>query len=70
MRQAGRIAGALVLLLIGFSRDVCWLYGSMSDGVSWKVSTPNVCSTTLPTSLEIGPASARVARAFRMSVCV
>ena len=42
----------------------------MKDGVSWNVSTPNVCSTTFPTSDDNGPAIACVARAVRMSVCV
>ena len=54
----------------GSGATSAWLYGSMNDGVSWNVSTPNVCSTTLPTSDDIGSASACVARVVRMSVCV
>ena len=42
----------------------------MNDGVSWKVSTPNVCSTTLPTSDDRLPVIACVARVVMMSVCV
>ena len=42
----------------GFTRwDADWLYGSMSDGLTWNVSTPKVCSTTRPTSAEMGFAS-------------
>ena len=41
----------------------------MNDGVSWNVSTPKVCSTTFPTSDEIGAVIACVARAARISVC-
>ena len=52
----------------GFTRLVVdWLYGSMSDGVSWNVSTPKVCSTTRPTSDEIGLAS-ELRRARRQDV--
>ncbi len=40
----------------------------MNDGVSWNVSTPKVCSTTLPTSDDRGLASACVARVVRMFV--
>ena len=57
----------IVSRAVGFSRDVCWLYGSMNDGVSWNVSTPNVCSTTLPTSDDSG-AGERLRRARRQDV--
>ena len=42
----------------------------MNDGVSWNVSTPNVCSTTFPTSAEMPLVMACVARVVMMSVCV
>jgi hypothetical protein len=52
----------------GSSRDD-WALGSTSDGVSWKVSTPNVCSTTRPTSDDSDPVMARVARSRRSCCC-
>ena len=49
MRSESRLP--IVRRAAGSSRDDCAL-GSTSDGVSWNVSTPKVCSTTRPTSDE------------------
>lgn len=51
----------------GSSRDDCW-FGSTSEGVSWNVSTPKADSTTRPTSEDMAPVNARVARS-RNSCC-
>ena len=47
----------MVSRAVGLSRADGWmLVGSTNDGDSWNVSTPKVCSTTLPTSAENGAA--------------
>ena len=46
----------------GLKRDDCCV-GSLTSGVSWKVSTPNVCSTTSPIWPEMGLTNMRATRA-------
>ena len=46
----------------GLKRDDCCV-GSLTSGVSWNVSTPNVCSTTSPICPEMGLTSMRATRA-------
>ena len=52
----------------GSSRDE-FVFGVTNDGVSWKVSTPNVCSATRPISVVSAPVNARAARSRSNCYC-